>query len=303
MSTKPSAPHLTLVSADYHEPPSYTCLACSGTCDERFLLCPGCGAFETCVLIEDERGPETPDATPKRARNARFIVARKLALVSTGRPVWDRVLGGGVPRASSILVAGRGGAGKSTAALDMARHVARALGGPVLYASAEMPEERVRLMADRLGYSAKEIGALFITDTKELGDVVRDVGELEPAVIVWDSIQRFSVDGHRGDRELLRTVATALELGAALEAVTFLLSQVTKDGTPVGPNGIDHDADIVVFLRRTRGGRIAVDIPEKNRFAPTPARAYEGAVRRRRRPSAQRRDRKRGSGSRFQVVR
>lgn len=196
------------------------------------------------------------------------------------------MLGGGVVRASSFLIAGRGGVGKSTSALGVAMHVAGELGGSVLYASSERPKEWVLQVASRIGYSGRELERLFVTDTKELSDVVEDIDRLEPIVIVWDSIQRFRVAGRLGDRELVETVATALERGAAYEAVSLLLSQVTKDGTPVGPNGIDHDADAVLFLRRTRAGRVVVECPEKNRFAPTPARALEGAPKKRRRRRA-----------------
>lgn len=199
------------------------------------------------------------------------------------------MLGGGVVRASSILVAGRGGVGKSTSALAVAMRVAETVPkGKVLYASAEMPEDRVVMMANRLGFSPRQLERLFITDAQELADVVTDLDELEPAVVVWDSIQRFRVDGHLGDREIVETVRTALERGAAHEAVTILLSQVTKDGTPVGPNGIDHDADVVLFLRRTRGGRVVVACPEKNRFAAVPASAIEGraTLKHRRQPRA-----------------
>ncbi len=283
LSTNPTAPHLTLVTSEYHESQAYRCLACLGTSDEHFSICPGCGELDTCAPIEEERGPETPTEPVKRARNARFIETRKLSFVSTGRPAWDRVLGGGVVRASSILLAGKKGVGKSTCALAVAMHVAGELGGDVLYASAEMPEERIVWMAGRIGLTRHELGRLFVNDSKELSDIVRDVDELAPAVIVWDSIQRFRVQGRLGDRELVETVGMALERGAAHEAVTFLLSQVTKEGTPVGPSGIVHDADVELWLRRTRGGRIAVDCPEKNRFAAVPARALEGAPAKRRR--------------------
>jgi DNA repair protein RadA/Sms len=285
--TKPSDGLLRLVTNEDNTPLDFRCVGCNGTADERFALCPGCGALDTCVPIVEERGPDPTQPTVKRARNARFIVTRKLAFIPTGRPVWDKVLGGGVVLGASLLVAGRGGVGKSTSALGVAMCVAKQLDRRVLYASAEMPEEQVKLMAERLGFSGRELERLlWVTDAKELSDVVADVDELEPAVIVWDSIQRFRVAGRLGDRELVDVVRTAIERGAAHEAVTLMLSQVTKEGTPVGPNGIDHDADVVLFLRRTRGGRVAVDCPEKNRFAPTPARALEGTPKKRRRRRA-----------------
>ncbi len=237
--TNPTANGLRLVTSEYQPSSEYRCLACGGTGDDRFLVCPGCGAAETCVRIEDPAEPEPFQPERKRAINARCIEARQLAFLPTGRPAWDKVLGGGVVRSASFLVAGRGGVGKSTSALGVAMHVGAELGGPVLYASSERPADWVKQLAVRIGCSSKELDRLFVTDTTDLADVVEDIDRLSPVVIVWDSIQRFRVGGRLGDRELVDTVATALERGAAHEAVTLLLSQVTKEGTPAGPNGID----------------------------------------------------------------
>jgi DNA repair protein RadA/Sms len=280
--TNPAERHLTLVSSEYQDASRFGCSACGATSGENFVICLRCGTLDTAVEIEEESSPDPTDEPSKRAINARFIATRKLAYVPTGRPAWDTVLGGGVVRGSSLLVAGRGGVGKSTSALDVALHVAGELGGTVVYASSERPREYIKQVAESLGYTGRALDRLFIQDSKELGDAISDVDELRPAVVVWDSIQRFRVEGRLGDRALESTVTHAIERGAAIDAFTILVSQVTKDGTPTGPNGIDHDADAVIFLRRTRSGRVVVECPEKNRFGPTPTRAIEGAAKRRR---------------------
>lgn len=191
--------------------------------------------------------------------------------------------GGGVPGAS-ILVQGPKGVGKSTSALVAAMNVARSMGGIVLYACAEMREEDVLMLYHRAKLDPAELERLEVIADSSLDvyDVVSEIDDKSPAAIVWDSIQRIRSEGHVGERELVHVVNLAIERGRAHEAVSFLLSHVTKKKQIVGPSSIEHDVDVVLELRKTRGGRVSVACPEKNRFAPTPARSLEGPRRARR---------------------
>jgi DNA repair protein RadA/Sms len=197
------------------------------------------------------------------------------AFISTGRPPWDRVLGGGVVRGSSVLVAAPRGVGKSTAALSVALHVGELVGGQVLYISAEMPAQHLVRVALELGATPATLRRLFIQTSSATEDAAADIDKLRPVVVVWDSIQRMRVGGRFGDRELRETVELAIAKGQTVNAVTLLVSQVTKDRTVSGPSSIEHDVDVVLELRKTRAGRIVVACPDKNRFAPTPARAVD----------------------------
>lgn len=281
--TNPRGRALRLVTSEDESEKRFVCLACRWRSDDRFLMCLGCGALDSCADSETSDEDEPVRASRDRALNARFIEARKVSFVPTGRPAWDKVLGGGAVAGASVIVKGRKGTGKSTSVLGVAMTIARELGGKVLYVTSEMPREHVRMLFDQSGLPPRELGRLFIQASGSTEDAVTDADLLEPAVVVWDSIQRMRVADRLGERELVDTVGEAIACGKRHGSTSFLISQVTKSGEVVGPSGLEHDVDVVLELRRTRTGRMVVSCPEKNRFAPTPARALEGSPRRRRR--------------------
>jgi DNA repair protein RadA/Sms len=273
--TPQAGPRLTLVKGRNNEEKPYNCLSCEQGYDDRFGVCPGCGAFGTCVHLGSEPDAQVVEPARECAINARCIETKQVVFLSTGRPAWDRVLGGGCVRGTSVLVAAPKGVGKSTSALSVALHLGKLLRGRVLYASGEMPAEHVTRLAKMLGANEAELGQLYIQTTGQTEDVAADIDELSPVVIVWDSIQRMRVLGRFGERELRETVELGIAKGQKSRAVTLFVSQVTKDRTVSGPSSIEHDVDVVLELRKTRAGRLVVSCPEKNRFAPTPARAID----------------------------
>jgi predicted ATP-dependent serine protease len=164
--------------------------------------------------------------------------------------------------------------GKSTRALGLALHVAELTRGKVLYGSAEMPAEHVRLYAERVGASKAALSRLWVQDSSNAIDLLDNIDQLAPAVVIWDSIQRMTWQGELGDTELRQVVHHAIDAGKRHKLVTILLSQVGKDGAFLGPNGIVHDVDVAIRL--TRDDRdLVVETPDKNRFAPTPMLARE----------------------------
>jgi DNA repair protein RadA/Sms len=273
--TPQAGPGLTLIKGGNTAEKPYVCLSCEYGFDDRFSLCPGCGALGTCVYLGSAEDAQIVEPRRECAINARCIETKQIVFLSTGRPAWDVVLGGGAVRGSSVLVAATKGVGKSTSALFVALHLGKSLRGRVLYASGEMPAEHVIRLAHMLGAGPAELARLYIQTTGQTEDVAADIDELRPVVVVWDSIQRMRVAGRFGDRELRETVELAIAKGQEQKAVTLLLSQVTKEKAVLGPSSIEHDVDVVLELRKTRGGRVVVSCPEKNRFAPTPARAVD----------------------------
>lgn len=277
------------------EAKTYQCIACRTPADAFSEFCDACHREDTICEIEpaEDESSEAYDARKKRGR------ARKLASVSpklppkisTGRSAWDIVLGGGLTRPSSVLVKGPKGVGKSTSALRIADHVCRLHRGPALYGASEMPKEHVRRLGDRLGLAMTD---LYINDSAHLEDMIEDIEELKPVLIVWDSIQRFFVRGELGEIPLRETVTGAIRAGNHVRAASILLSQVTKDEQFVGRSTIGHDVDVILELNRTeprkslRGrprkdgepsrqamGDITISCLEKNRFGATPISAVE----------------------------
>ncbi len=263
-------------SRNHSEIKSYECGACSERFEERLSRCPLCSAFDTFFHIADiaETSQEVFETRDdRRAKRATDIPTRLPSPVSTGRPAWDAALGGGLVLPSSVLVYGPRGVGKSTSTLRIGLDVAKRLRGAVLYGSAEMPAPHVRMIVDRLGL--KGIDRLWISDTGSAEDLVTDIEEIQPKVIVWDSIQRFKWDGLLGEVELRNVVHAAIEAGVSVGAASLLISQVTKDEDFIGSNGIGHDVDVLLTLRSAGPNLVSVECLEKNRFAPTPLVATE----------------------------
>jgi DNA repair protein RadA/Sms len=262
-------------------PTAFVCLACSAGFDEYAEVCEKCLKEDTIC----ERDTVLTDAGEARGERPKTRV-QKLSTVSpslppktsTGRTAWDIALGGGLTRPSSVLVQGPKGVGKSTSALRIADYVSTRYRKPALYGSAEMPKEHVRRLGDALGLKMTE---LYILDAGHLEDMVDAIEELSPILIIWDSIQRFQVEGELGDIPLRMTVSGAIRAGNRTKAASILLSQVTKEEVFIGRSEIGHDVDVVLSLKRESRNEISITCPDKNRFAPTPTsareRLYEGA--------------------------
>lgn len=252
----------------------YVCLACGDAVESYSPKCPTCNASETVIRHPSQHASEEK-AIRNRAQNASQISTKLPTPISTGRNAWDTALGGGFVKPSSVLIYGPRGVGKSTSALRIAVYVAKAMKGKALYGSAEMPKEHLRLMADKVGILNEDLKYLYINDSANFEDMLEDTIKLKPIVIVWDSIQRFKVDDELGEIELKKVTTGAIELGNSVKGISLMLSQVNKTDDFMGSNGIGHDVDALLSLRKVGPNLIAVECLEKNRFAPTPLSATE----------------------------
>ena len=250
--------------------PIFECYSCHETTRLRASVCPSCGRFDTL-----QRQDEPEERTPGRvAKCATQLSLRRPKFYSSGSAAWDSCLGGGFVKPSSVLVYGPRGVGKSTRALQIAVHLATLAKGTVLYGSAEMPAEHVRLYAERLGLTKADLSRLWVQDSNDALDLLANIEQERPTVVVWDSIQRFTWEGDLGDVELRQVVHHAIDAGKHYKMISILLSQVSKEDIFLGPNGIGHDVDVMVRLTR-EDRNLIVETPDKNRFAPTPMRASE----------------------------
>jgi DNA repair protein RadA/Sms len=193
-------------------------------------------------------------------------VATVTARVTSGLEGLDRVLGGGLVPGSLVLVAGEPGVGKSTLLLQVAASLA-GRGETVVYVTAEESAEQVAVRAQRIGQASERL-LLFPETSCEA--VVQRLAELEPALVVVDSVQAMVVeeaDGIAGSVGQVRQVAAAFQLLAKTRGVpVVLVGHVTKEGSIAGPKLLEHLVDVVLALEGEPDHDLRVLRAAKNRF-------------------------------------
>ncbi|HUR75054.1 MAG TPA: AAA family ATPase, partial [Sporichthya sp.] len=168
------------------------------------------------------------------------VSADAAASTPSGVGELDRVLGGGLVAGAVVLLAGEPGVGKSTLLLEVAAKFAHT-GAKVLYVTGEESAAQVRLRADRVGALEP---TLFLAAETDLGAVGEHVAELDPALLIVDSVQTMSTadaEGGAGGVTQVREVAAGLtRLAKDRGMTTVLVGHVTKDGSIAGPRVLEH---------------------------------------------------------------
>jgi DNA repair protein RadA/Sms len=249
----------------------FQCFECGEEYPQRVSVCPSCNGVHTMLALREAAdGEQVTPAPARRARRASSIPALETSKISTGTEAWDIALDGGFVRPSSLLVCGDPGVGKSTQAIAIAGAIADLLDEPVLYGSAEMPDAMFAHIArNRLNMKESTLRKVFVTDTNDLDAMLADIEEIEPALVVWDSMQRFRYGGEEGDVVLRRVVHDGIQAAKDHDHIAMFISQVTKGDSFAGRNTIEHDVDVAIWLTVVTDG-IAVQVPTKNRYGRTP---------------------------------
>ena len=181
----------------------------------------------------------------------------------------DRVLGGGLVPGSLVLIGGDPGIGKSTLVLQAAAALATQE-SPVLYVSAEESTYQLRLRADRLDVADANVHVLSGTD---LDEILVTANEMQPSLLIVDSIQTVSVDeitSAAGSVSQVRECTSRLmQWGKTRHVPVFIIGHVTKEGAIAGPRVLEHMVDAVLYLEGERHGHYRVLRAVKNRFGST----------------------------------
>jgi DNA repair protein RadA/Sms len=250
--------------------PAYRCAECGWTTVKWVGRCGECQAWGTVEETGQVAARTTAAATVARpAQRIADVDATTAAFQATGVDELDRVLGGGLVPGAVILLAGEPGVGKSTLLLDVAARVA-AGGRDVLYVSGEESAAQVKLRAERIGAVAD---SLYLTAETDLGIALGHVEQVDPALLVVDSVQTLSssaVEGAAGGVTQVREVAASL-INAAKNRnmATVLVGHVTKDGSIAGPRLLEHLVDVVCQFDGERHSRLRLVRAVKNRYGPT----------------------------------
>ncbi len=251
---------------------AFFCQNCGYDSPKWVGKCPGCGEWnrfaEEPVQTADSRMPPEFQFNEK-PRPLDSVEADEKTRIKTGMEEMDRVLGGGIVAGSAILVGGDPGIGKSTLLLQVVHRLASG-GRKVLYISGEESASQIKLRADRIGATSKN---LYVLVEVALENILRHIKEVAPAVVVIDSIQTVyssllsSAPGSVG--QVREASERLIILSKKTGIPVFLVGHVTKDGSIAGPKVLEHMVDTVLYFEGDTGHSYRIIRGIKNRFGPT----------------------------------
>lgn len=254
---------------------TFYCQNCGVQSPKWVGRCPSCGQWNTFVeevVVKDTGTPLWKKTTAKNARTAKPHLLHSIVTGTEQRLLLpdhelNRVLGGGLVPGSLVLIGGEPGIGKSTLVLQVALQLQNV---PVLYISGEESEQQIKMRADRLNMKNDQF---YVLTETSLDNIFSQLSELDPAVLVIDSIQTIftdKIDSSPGSVSQIRE-CTAELLRYAKESNTpvFLIGHITKDGVIAGPKILEHMVDTVLQFEGDRHHIYRILRAIKNRFGST----------------------------------
>ena len=251
---------------------AYFCSDCGYETPKWLGKCPACGAWNTItehVVARESssiasRVASVPRAEAQKVQDIEIGTTRRIDI---GNKEVNRVLGGGLVPGSLILLGGEPGIGKSTLSLQLAL---ADNGLKTLYVSGEESAEQIKMRANRIGIHNSE--CMVFTETL-LENIVTQIEESHPQVVIIDSIQTIStdlVDSSPGSITQIREcAATLLKVAKSSGIAIFIIGHITKDGSIAGPKILEHIVDVVLQFEGDGNHTYRILRGLKNRFGAT----------------------------------
>jgi DNA repair protein RadA/Sms len=236
--------------------------------------CPSCNQWNTFVeeVVERQEPKEIWKEEKPDKRGNKPILLDEIAAGDVQRIVTidlelNRTLGGGIVPGSLILVGGEPGIGKSTLLLQLALELRKI---KVLYVSGEESEQQIKMRAERLKGKNPE---LFISTEVSIGKLFTQIKNLEPGLVIIDSIQTLIsdfVDATAGSIAQIKECAGQLQRYAKESNVpVFIIGHINKEGYIAGPKILEHMVDSVLQFEGDRNYTHRILRTIKNRFGST----------------------------------
>ena len=231
--------------------------------------CPVCGEWgtyeeEVSQDLGSKKGVVSRGAHPQRVQDVQAQEEMRIDMQSSEL---NRVLGGGLVPGSLVLLGGEPGIGKSTLALQVLMKMGARR---TLYASGEESAKQLRLRAERLAGSPDN---LYIMAETSLERILDSVAQLQPDVVVVDSIQTIgteSIEASIGSLSQVRECAAKI-LQYAKETNTpfIIVGHINKEGSLAGPKVLEHVVDTVLQFEGDQHYVYRILRAQKNRFGST----------------------------------
>lgn len=251
----------------------YVCSSCGAKAPQMLGRCPVCGewgTYEEEVLESGRNAGITKfrntdkSSAPKRLQDVEATEEMRIDMLNGE---FNRVLGGGLVPGSLVLLGGEPGIGKSTLALQVLMQQGER---KTLYASGEESVRQLKLRAERLAGNAEN---LFISSETSLERILDQVKELEPEIVVIDSIQTIgteAVEATIGSLSQVRECAARIMEFAKTHNIPFIIiGHINKEGSLAGPKVLEHIVDTVLQFEGDQQYMYRILRAQKNRFGST----------------------------------
>ena len=246
----------------------YVCSNCGYESLRWLGKCPECNSWNSFTeeIIETSKRKISTAKTKVTVTSINEISATEEDRIKTNIPEFDRVLGGGLMPGSVILLGGDPGIGKSTLAMQAAANVNE----KVLYVTGEESEKQIKLRSSRLHLKSENF---FVFAETDLAHIIAAINNVEPAVVVIDSIQtmyRSELENSPGTITQIRECTSFLMDEAKKKHYSvIIIGHVTKEGMIAGPKILEHIVDTVIQFEGETNHSFRILRSLKNRFGST----------------------------------
>ncbi len=250
----------------------YVCSSCGAKAPQMLGRCPVCGEWgtyeeETTMPVTVKNAAFTRQkiqTVPVRLHEIEVAEDSRIDMLSGEL---NRVLGGGLVPGSLVLLGGEPGIGKSTLALQVLMRMAER---KTLYASGEESLRQLKLRAERLAGNPEN---LYLVADTSLENILRQVADLQPDLVVIDSIQTIAteaVEATIGSLTQVKECAARILQFAKKKNIPFLIvGHINKEGSIAGPKVLEHMVDTVLQFEGDQHYMYRILRAQKNRFGST----------------------------------
>lgn len=255
----------------------YRCTECGAESSKWIGKCPDCGNWNTFeeqeVVARKASIVASSNGSKKLSSRLNEIKATNSDRIITGINEFNRVMGGGIVKDSITIITAKPGAGKSTLLLQVADDVATK-GLKVLYASGEESESQIKSRADRL--FEKTDDNIWVFSDVSMNNVISTIDEIDPDLIIVDSIQTFTLEENLPSRagsptqtmecanQLLRIAKSSKKPRAVI-----MVGQMNKSEEIAGLRALEHLVDTVLIIEGENEEELRALLASKNRFGST----------------------------------
>ena len=249
----------------------YVCSSCGAKAPQLLGRCPVCGEWgtyeEEVIAATPKRGVAPRSIGDTKPQRLQDVVATEEMRIDMHNGELNRVLGGGLVPGSLVLLGGEPGIGKSTLALQVLMQLGER---KTFYASGEESVRQLKLRAERLAGDAQN---LYISSETSLERILEQVKDLEPEVVVIDSIQTIgteAIEASIGSLSQVRECAARILEFAKTRKIPFILiGHINKEGSLAGPKVLEHVVDTVLQFEGDQQYIYRILRAQKNRFGST----------------------------------